>query len=164
MSVAEIKCVIDTWVDQIKDLGKKYKWVQVFENKGAIMGCSNPHPHCQIWSSSFLPNEPQLKDLHQKEYFNKHGTPMLMDYVNKELSKKERLVYTNDDWVVLVPYWAVWPYETMILPRRHMQRMTDMKDTEKATLADAMKKLTIKYDNIFQCSFPYSMGWHGAPT
>ncbi|CAL4170752.1 unnamed protein product [Meganyctiphanes norvegica] len=164
MSVAEITTVINKWVSELRELGEKYTWVQIFENKGAIMGCSNPHPHCQIWSSSFLPNEPRMKEIHQKEYFSKHGTPMLMDYVNKELNKKERLIYTNDDWVVLVPYWAVWPYETMILPRRHIQRMTDMKESEKSSLADAVKKLTTKYDNLFQSSFPYSMGWHGAPT
>ncbi|XP_027206816.2 galactose-1-phosphate uridylyltransferase [Penaeus vannamei] len=164
MTCQEIKTVIDEWIKQMLDLGKKYTWVQIFENKGAVMGCSNPHPHCQIWASSFMPNEPKLKDTNQKAYFAKYGRPMLMDYVNKELEKKERLVVTNDDWVVVVPYWAVWPYETMVLPRRHVSRMTDLTETEKTSLADIIKRLTTKYDNLFECSFPYSMGWHGAPT
>lgn len=164
MTCQEIKTVIDEWIKQVLDLGKKYTWVQIFENKGAVMGCSNPHPHCQIWASSFMPNEPKLKDTNQKDYFAKYGKPMLMDYVNKELEKKERLVVTNDDWVVVVPYWAVWPYETMVLPRRHVSRMTDLTETEKTSLADIIKRLTTKYDNLFECSFPYSMGWHGAPT
>ncbi|XP_063604026.1 galactose-1-phosphate uridylyltransferase-like isoform X3 [Penaeus indicus] len=164
MTCQEIKTVIDEWIKQMLDLGKKYTWVQIFENKGAVMGCSNPHPHCQIWASSFMPNEPKLKDTNQKDYFAKYGRPMLMDYVNRELEKKERLVVTNDDWVVVVPYWAVWPYETMVLPRRHVSRMTDLTETEKTSLADIVKKLTTKYDNLFECSFPYSMGWHGAPT
>lgn len=164
MTCQEIKTVIDEWIKQMLDLGKKYTWVQIFENKGAVMGCSNPHPHCQIWASSFMPNEPKLKDTNQKDYFAKYGRPMLMDYVNKELEKKERLVVTNDDWVVVVPYWAVWPYETMVLPRRHVSRMTDLTETEKTSLADIIKRLTTKYDNLFECSFPYSMGWHGAPT
>ncbi|XP_042872845.1 galactose-1-phosphate uridylyltransferase-like [Penaeus japonicus] len=164
MTCQEIKTVIDEWIKQLLDLGKKYTWVQIFENKGAVMGCSNPHPHCQIWASSFMPNEPKLKDTNQRDYFAKHGRPMLMDYVNRELEKKERLVITNDDWVVVVPYWAVWPYETMVLPRRHVSRMTDLTETEKMSLADIVKRLTTKYDNLFECSFPYSMGWHGAPT
>lgn len=164
MTCQEIKTVIDEWIKQMLDLGKKYTWVQIFENKGAVMGCSNPHPHCQIWASSFMPNEPKLKDTNQKDYFAKYGRPMLMDYVNRELEKKERLVVTNDDWVIVVPYWAVWPYETMVLPRRHVSRMTDLTETEKTSLADIVKKLTTKYDNLFECSFPYSMGWHGAPT
>lgn len=164
LTCQEIKTVIDEWIKQMLDLGKKYTWVQIFENKGAVMGCSNPHPHCQIWASSFMPNEPKLKDTNQKDYFAKYGRPMLLDYVNKELEKKERLVVTNDDWVVVVPYWAVWPYETMVLPRRHVSRMTDLTETEKTSLADIIKRLTTKYDNLFECSFPYSMGWHGAPT
>lgn len=164
MSKKQIKAVIDRWIMELDDLGKKYVWVQIFENKGAIMGCSNPHPHCQIWASSFMPNEPQLKDANQKKYFLEHGTPMLMDYVVRELEKKERLVLLNDHWVVVVPYWAVWPYETMVLPRRHVTRMTELSSTEKDSLADIIKRLTTIYDNLFNCSFPYSMGWHGAPT
>lgn len=165
MSQTEIKAVIDTWVVEMATLGKKYKWVQIFENKGAAMGCSNPHPHCQIWASSFLPNEAMVKDRNMKEYMDKYKTNLLMDYAKQEDEKNERLVVVNDDWLGLVPYWAVWPYETMIIPRkRHILRMTDLTEQERLSLADIMKQLTTRYDNLFECSFPYSMGFHGAPT
>jgi len=165
MSQEEIKDVIDTWVVEMINIGKKYKWVQIFENKGAVMGCSNPHPHCQIWASSFLPNEALLKDKNMKEYKISRGSNMLLDYAKQELSKKERLVLENSDWLGLVPYWAVWPYETMILPKsKHILRMNDLTEAERLSLADMMKQLTTKYDNLFECSFPYSMGFHGAPT
>ncbi|XP_050535572.1 probable galactose-1-phosphate uridylyltransferase [Daktulosphaira vitifoliae] len=164
MNIDEIKCVIDCWVEQLKDLGKQYTWVQIFENKGTMMGCSNHHPHCQIWSCSFLPNEPHIKDINQKNYFVKYGRPMLMDYVERELKAKERIVYENSNWVVLVPFWAIWPYETMVLPKRWIKRMNEITDDEKTDLALSMKVLTTKYDNLFKTSFPYSMGWHGAPT
>ena len=165
MSVEEIKLVIETWVTEMTSLGQKYKWVQIFENKGAVMGCSNPHPHCQIWASSFLPNEAAIKDLRLKEYMETHGSNLLLDYAKQEEEKKERIVVSNADWLGLVPYWAVWPYETMIIPRhRHILRITDLTEAERTSLADIMKQLTIKYDNLFECSFPYSMGFHGAPT
>jgi len=165
MSQGEIKVVIDTWVMELTNLGQKYKWVQIFENKGSAMGCSNPHPHCQIWASSFLPNEAMVKDKNMKEYMDKYNTNLLMDYAKQEDEKNERLVVVNDDWLGLVPYWAVWPYETMIIPRRrHILRMTDLTEKERNSLADIMKQLTTKYDNLFECSFPYSMGFHGAPT
>ncbi|XP_067665184.1 galactose-1-phosphate uridylyltransferase-like [Haliotis asinina] len=164
MSHAEVRKVIDAWAELNVDLGKKFLWVQLFENKGAMMGCSNPHPHCQVWCSSFLPNELSVKDKTQKEFYDKYKKPMLVDYVEKELSKKERVVLENDHWVWLVPYWAVWPYETMLLPKRHVLRIEDLTDAERDSLADIMKKLLSKYDNMFEVSFPYSMGWHGAPT
>ena len=165
MSVEEIKAVVDTWIKEMTTLGAKYKWVQIFENKGAAMGCSNPHPHCQIWASSFMPNEASVKDINLKAYMEKQGTNMLLDYAAREEASKDRVVVSNEDWLGLVPYWAVWPYETMILPRRrHVLRMTDLTDEERSGLADIMKQLTTKYDNLFECSFPYSMGFHGAPT
>ncbi|XP_041983695.1 galactose-1-phosphate uridylyltransferase [Aricia agestis] len=165
MTVEEILAVIQEWVNQTSELGARYTWVQVFENKGAVMGCSNPHPHCQIWASNFLPNEARVKDRCQKEYFNKHNKPLLVDYVEQELKKKERIICENEEWVALVPYWATWPYEAMLLPRNgRPQRMTDLSAEQKNGLASIMKMLTTKYDNLFKCSFPYSMGWHGAPT
>lgn len=164
MSLLEIRHVVDTWITQLMELGKKYVWVQIFENKGDIMGCSNPHPHCQIWASSFFPDEPRIKDRQQLEYFKQHGVPMLLDYVNLELKKKERTVLENEHWLVIVPYWAVWPFETMLLPKRHVLRLQDLTENEKDALADVMKQLLSKYDNLFEISFPYSMGWHGAPT
>ncbi|KAL3867120.1 hypothetical protein ACJMK2_044350 [Sinanodonta woodiana] len=137
---------------------------QIFENRGAINGCSNPHPHCQVWASSFFPNEPAVIHRTQKEYFEKHKVPLLVDYVKQELEKQERIILQNEDWVWLVPYWAVWPFETMLIPKRHVLRIEDLTDQERNSLADIMKKLLTKYDNMFEVSFPYSMGWNGAPT
>ncbi|GBM37747.1 Galactose-1-phosphate uridylyltransferase [Araneus ventricosus] len=164
MSVEEIIQVIDAWIKELLELGAKFKWVQIFENKGKIMGCSNPHPHCQIWASSFLPDEPRIEDKQQYEYFMKNDSILLLDYVSEELKMKERVVLENENWVVLVPYWAIWPFETMLLPKRHILRLSDLTEDEKYSLATIMKKLLTKYDNLFKTSFPYSMGWHGAPT
>ena len=108
MSIPELTEVINTWCNELDNLGKKYAWVQIFENKGAVMGCSNPHPHCQIWSSSFLPNEAEIKDKNFRDYFLKTGTPMLVTYARQELDKNERIICQNDDWLCLVPYWAPW--------------------------------------------------------
>ena len=139
---------------QLKDLGKIYKWVQIFENKGAIMGCSNPHPHCQIWASSFLPNEAHIKNENFKKFYDKFGKPMLLDYAEKEIIKNERIVGSNEDWIALVPYWATWPFETMILPKkRHILRMSDLTASEQVTLAEMMKYLTTKYDNLFETRY-----------
>ncbi|KAL3182124.1 hypothetical protein MRX96_035148 [Rhipicephalus microplus] len=164
MSQSEVETVIDEWALQTEQLGQTYTWVQVFENKGEIMGCSNPHPHCQIWASSFLPNEPRQKDKSQKAYFEKTGKPLLVDYVSREVKKNERTVLVSDHWVALVPFWAVWPYETMLVPKRHVTRLYELNAAEKSDLASIMRRLLTKYDNLFSTSFPYSMGWHGAPT
>ncbi|XP_071964895.1 galactose-1-phosphate uridylyltransferase-like [Antedon mediterranea] len=164
MSLEEIKTVIDKWAELIIDLGSQFRWVQVFENKGAVMGCSNPHPHCQVWASNFMPNEPRVKDQLQREYYIKEKVPMLVEYLKVELEKGERIVVENDKWVALVPWWAAWPYETMLLPKRHVLRLQDLTEDERKALADIMKRLLTKYDNLFETSFPYSMGWHGAPT
>lgn len=139
----------------------KYTWVQIFENKGASMGCSNPHPHCQIWACSFLPTEPKAKDDNLKAYYQKNGRPMLDDYVAKELAKKERIVIENPDWLVVVPYWAAWPFETMLISRNSNKRLCDLTVQQINNLSIVIKELTTKYDNLFNCSFPYSMGWHG---
>lgn len=149
------------WIAQFVELRKKYTWVQIFENKGAAMGCSNPHPHCQIWSSSFLPNEPRIKEFHLKKYYEKCGRPMLNDYVERELLKRERIVIENPDWLVVVPYWAAWPFETMLISRNNNKRIDDLTESQVNNLAAVIKELTTKYDNLFKCSFPYSMGWHG---
>uniref|UniRef100_A0A8V0Y1V5 Galactose-1-phosphate uridylyltransferase n=1 Tax=Gallus gallus TaxID=9031 RepID=A0A8V0Y1V5_CHICK len=136
----------------------------IFENKGAMMGCSNPHPHCQVWASSFLPNEARLEERTQRQHHSQHGVPMLLEYAEQEAQRKERLVVENEDWLVVVPYWATWPFQTLLLPRRHVLRLRDLCDSERDSLASIMRRLLIKYDNLFQVSFPYSMGWHGAPT
>ncbi|XP_054710267.1 galactose-1-phosphate uridylyltransferase-like [Uloborus diversus] len=163
MKNEEILEVINTWIKEMLELRTKYKWIQIFENKGEVMGCSNPHPHCQIWASSFLPDEPRAEDSQQLKYFQKNNQPLLLNYINEEIERKVRIVVMNDHWVALVPYWAVWPFETMLLPRRHVLRLTDLNEEEKSSLAEIMKKLLTKYDNLFETSFPYSMGWHGAP-
>ncbi len=162
MTVKEIENVLKIWAEQIAELSKTYRWVQIFENKGEIMGCSNPHPHGQIWASDSLPNEPFKEDQQQKIYYNKHGAVLLQDYLSKELIKKERVVIENEHWVVLVPYWAIWPFETLLLPKRHVMHLPDLTDKEQTSLAEILKKHLIRYDNLFKTSFPYTMGWHGA--
>lgn len=164
MALQEISDVIKKWIDVSLELSSKYNWIQIFENKGEIMGCSNPHPHCQIWASSFIPNDARTKDRTQKEYLKKHKTPMLVEYAKQEIIQKERLVLENDHWIVVVPYWAVWPYETMLLPKRHVKRLQELSEGEIESLSNIMKALLVKYDNLFQVSFPYCMGWQGAPT
>ncbi|XP_055352401.1 galactose-1-phosphate uridylyltransferase-like [Paramacrobiotus metropolitanus] len=164
MSVAEIGTVIDAWIEQLRELGPQYVWVQIFENRGEIMGCSNPHPHCQIWTTNFLPNEPSKKDSRQLEYYRLHSTPLLCSYLRKEMEKKKRIVVETPYWVVVVPFWAQWPYETMVIPKRHILRLSDVTENEGTDLAECLKILLQKYDRLFDVSFPYSMGWHGAPT
>jgi len=163
MALSAICGVIDTWAEQVTELGQRYRWVQVFENKGAIMGCSNPHPHGQIWAIDTLPNEPFKENKQQQRYFEAHGRPLLLDYVNLEIGRQERLVLANESWTAVVPYWAVWPFEILLLPRRPVRHLPDLEKSEREALADILKRLLIKYDNLFETSFPYSMGWHGAP-
>ncbi|WP_368074905.1 UDP-glucose--hexose-1-phosphate uridylyltransferase [Vibrio natriegens] len=163
LSLEEIGHVITTWMEQTQELSQRYPWVQVFENKGESMGCSQPHPHGQIWANSFVPTLVAKKDQQQQHYFERHHSPLLLDYVQREVASGERVVVESDYWVALVPYWAAWPFETMVLPKVKLGRLTDMTTELQADLAKTIKLLTIKYDNLFQCSFPYSMGWHGAP-
>ena len=164
LSAEDITQVINTWAEQVKELGGKYDWVQLFENKGAVMGCSNPHPHGQIWASSFLPNEARKEDGHQQQWLLKHNKNMLLEYALAESRSGERTVVENADWIAVVPYWAGWPFETLLLPKRHVLHINDLNNSERITLAEILKELTTRYDNLFQTSFPYSMGWHGAPT
>ncbi len=164
MSTPEIRSVIDVWAEQIEDLGERYRWVQVFENKGKMMGCSNPHPHGQVWAGDRLPNEPTKEDVQQRRYFEAYGRPMLLDYAALELEKGVRVLVENEHWLVVVPYWALWPFETLVLPRRHVLRLPELVGKERDALAAILQNLLIKYDNLFETSFPYSMGWHGAPT
>ena len=164
MPAESIRKVIDAWSDEILELGKKYRWVQIFENKGSIMGCSNPHPHGQVWAGSFLPDEPSKENNRQAEYFKDTGRILLADYLEEELKLKKRIVIENDHWVVLVPFWAVWPFETLLLPKRQVKRIPGLLPEERDALADILKKHLTRYDNLFSTSFPYTMGWHGAPT
>jgi UDPglucose--hexose-1-phosphate uridylyltransferase len=164
MEVSDIRRVIDVWSEQIVDLGETYRWVQVFENKGQMMGCSNPHPHGQVWAGSAMPNEIQKEDRNQRAYFEAHRAPMLVDYAALEADEQVRVLVENEHWLVVVPYWALWPFETLVLPRRHVLRLPDLEDEERDALSGVLQALLIRYDNLFQTSFPYSMGWHGAPT
>lgn len=163
LPVPAIREVINTWCDQVNDLSKDYIWVQVFENKGAAMGCSNPHPHGQIWANNFLPNELAREEQTQKAWYAQYGEPMLLQYARKEQQSGERTVVETEHWIAVVPYWAAWPFETILLPKAHVKRLTELSDEQKQDLALALKQLTTRYDNLFECSFPYSMGWHGAP-
>jgi UDPglucose--hexose-1-phosphate uridylyltransferase len=163
MPIEAISGVIEVWAEQTEELGRDYRWVQVFENKGEIMGCSNPHPHGQIWASDFIPNEPAKEDRQQRAYFADRASVLLLDYLNLELQKEERVVVENDDWIGLLPYWATWPYEMLLVPRRHILRLPDLHDSERTSLAAILKSLLTRYDNLFKVAFPYSMGWHGAP-
>ena len=163
LSVEQIKQVVDTWQRESQTLGENYQSVQIFENKGALMGCSNPHPHGQVWAQQQLPSLVEKKHKSFADYYQAHGSNMLQDYAAKEQDRQERVVVENDDWLVVVPYWAAWPFETLLLPKSPMSRMTELGEGQKVSLASIIQQITIRYDNLFQCSFPYSMGWHGAP-
>lgn len=164
LPLTAIEGVVDTWCSQTQDLGETYSWVQVFENKGAMMGCSNPHPHGQVWACGYLPNEALREDTQQRRYFaESNGRAMLLDVAEREARSGERVVVQTDHWLAIVPYWAAWPFEILLLPRFPVQRLPQLDRPQRADLAVAMKKLTSRYDNLFRASFPYSMGWHGAP-
>lgn len=166
LSTEEIKKVIDVWCDEFVQLSAdpSVKYIQVFENKGEIMGCSNPHPHGQIWAQTSLPQEIVNETSQQKLYRDIHTTGLLTDYLRLELQLDERVVEMNEHFVCVVPFWAVWPYETMIVSRRHVQHTTQFTNEEKYAYADILKKVTARYDNLFGISFPYSAGIHQAPV
>jgi UDPglucose--hexose-1-phosphate uridylyltransferase len=166
MEVPDIRQVVDLWCAQTTELGSRpdISYVQIFENKGAMMGSSNPHPHGQIWANYRVPLLPALEDEHQAAYYAEKGTPMLVDYLAVEIEAGERVVVENDHWVALTPFWGVWPYEILLLPRRHVTGLPELADDERTALAEILKRLLTKYDNLFKTSFPYSMGWHGEPT
>ena len=166
MEVEDINKVVQAWQNEYTLLGSNemINYVQIFENKGAVMGCSNPHPHGQIWSQSTLPNEVEKKDQHQKTYYDKNKRSLLGDYLKQELEVNERIIYQNEDFVVLAPFWAVWPFETMIVPKRTFTSITELSDSESLAFSDAISKITRAYDALFETSFPYSSGIHQAPT
>jgi len=164
LSQNDIECIIDCWIGQTRELGSSYQWVQIFENKGSVMGCSNPHPHGQVWAQKHLPTIAGREDNHQFSYFDERGSKMLLDYAHKELENGVRIVERNQDWVVIVPYWACWPFETLLVPLFPAAGFLDLHHEHKRSLASILKLLTTRYDNLFETSFPYSMGWHGNPN
>jgi UDPglucose--hexose-1-phosphate uridylyltransferase len=166
MSVPELRYVVDAWVEEFTALGKDphISSVQIFENRGAMMGCSNPHPHGQIWANETLPNE-LVKELTAfADYQGSHGTTLLHDYLELELKKQDRIVSTNDHFVVLVPFWAIWPFETLVVSRRRVSALDELTREERNGLADILRQVTIRYDNLFRTSYPYTMGFHQRPT
>lgn len=166
METADIRKVVDTWIAEFEDFRtqKEINYVQIFENKGEIMGCSNPHPHGQIWASSNIPVEIQKETQHQKAYFEAHQKTLLEDYWQLEIAENQRVVVENDSFLVVVPFWATWPFETLLIPKRPMAYISQMNENEKNDLADITLRLTTRYDNLFSTSFPYSAGIHQAPT
>jgi UDPglucose--hexose-1-phosphate uridylyltransferase len=166
LSQAEVEDVIRTWTEQTRDLGQRdfINYVQVFENKGAVMGCSNPHPHSQVWSTSHLPNEPLKEYNAQQRHWLNQNACLLCDYLAEEIGSQERIVAQNEDFTALVPFWAVWPFEIIVIANHHCGSLTDLNVMEQASLADILRRVTARYDNLFEISFPYSMGFHQAPT
>ena len=166
LSVPAIRGVVDLWTEEYLRIGSRadIAHVQIFENKGQIMGCSNPHPHGQIWAQHSVPREPALEMLHQREYHARYNRTLLADYLALEIEREERVVCANDGFVALVPYWAVWPFETLVISRRPVQSLAALTSGERDALADVIKRVTTRYDNLFEISFPYSAGIHQAPT
>ena len=166
MQQGEVRQVVEVWTEQYRELGELpwVKHVQVFENRGVLMGASNPHPHCQIWANGEVPNIPVREQEAMGEFLAANERCLLCEYLRLEIEDGERIVCENEGFVVLVPYWAVWPFETMILGRRHTASLAELDDTEQGYLADILRILTIRYDNLFETAFPYSMGFHQAPT
>jgi UDPglucose--hexose-1-phosphate uridylyltransferase len=165
LSQFEVETVVKTWTDQTIELsGYDFiNYIQVFENKGAMMGASNPHPHSQIWASTHIPNEPAKELVRQKDYANEHQACLLCDYLAAENGARERLVVENEAFAVLAPYWAIWPFEVLLISKRHLASLPDLRQSEASSLADILRRMTAKYDNLFETSFPYSMGFHQAP-
>jgi UDPglucose--hexose-1-phosphate uridylyltransferase len=166
MTPLEVRKVVNTWSEQFLEL-EKVPWVrhiQIFENRGSLMGASNPHPHCQIWANASIPNIPGRELSSFQEYTATKKSCLLCDYLRLELSKEERVVCENDGFAVVVPYWAVWPFETLLLGKRHVAAIDEFSVNESDLLADIVRQITTRYDNLFAMSFPYSMGFHQRPS
>lgn len=166
MGQGEVEEIVKLWIQEYKEIATldHIKHIQIFENHGSLMGCSNPHPHGQIWAENLLPDLPAKEDQNQRDYFQAQGNHLLMDYLAKELELKERIIWQNDHFVALVPFWAVWPYEAMILPRAQVSSLAEFSQVQIQGLAETMIALGIRFDNLFKTDFPYSMGLHQAPV
>lgn len=166
MSLDDMTTVVDTWCEQYQALSAIdwVRWIQIFENRGEMMGASNPHPHCQIWATEHLPVEPAKEDVSQRDHFSRHGRTLLTDYLAAELKDGSRVVSENEGFVAVVPFWAVWPFEVLVIARRPVTAMDEMTDEERIALAAILRSVTGRYDGVFQTSFPYSMGFHQRPA
>ena len=166
MTREETRLVVDAWAGEFEQIGglNWIEYVQIFENRGAMMGASNPHPHCQIWSTSFIPDEPAAETKAQREHLSLTGRCLLCEYAAAEEAAGERVVFANDHFVALVPWWAVWPFEVLLLSRRHAGTLPEFESDERDALADALKRITTRFDNLFETSFPYTMGFHQSPA
>lgn len=164
MAIPAIERVVTAWMEQSRSLSKRFEWVQIFENRGALMGASSPHPHGQIWAVDRLPTEASKEIDQQLNYFEKNNSSLLLDYLASELESGERVIAENEDWVALVPYWAVWPFESLVLPRRKVSRLHDLNANEQKNLAAFVKTVFTQYDGLFNAPMSYSMGWHSAPA
>ena len=166
LDAGAIREVVKLWTEQYSELAAlpAINYVQVFENRGGMMGASNPHPHCQVWANATMPNLPEREQLAQRDYREASGSCLLCDYLQLEARQAERLVLQNDHFLALVPFWAIWPFETMVLPRRHVAGMDQFTTAEITALATLLQELTRAYDRLFNVSFPYSMGFHQRPT
>ncbi len=166
MDLHTLEGIISTWQQEYRVLRElaTIGYVQIFENRGHVMGCSNAHPHGQIWATSSIPTIPAMESRQQLDYLHRKGSCLLCDYIARESREGRRILFSNSSFIALVPFWALWPYETMVLPRRHVSAITEMTEKEKVDLATILKSLTICYDNLFSTSFPYSMGIHQQPT
>ena len=162
----QIEAVVQTWIDQTEDLMKRefIRYIQIFENRGPMMGASNPHPHCQIWATCHIPNEPEKERLSQSDYYSRNGNCLLCGYLDAEKKIEDRIVLENEHFTALVPFWAVWPFEVIILANRHIPSLPKLSNLEIENLADILKRLITRYDNLFEISFPYSMGFHQSPV
>jgi UDPglucose--hexose-1-phosphate uridylyltransferase len=170
MTHEEIRPVVEAWTEQYRELGGHdwIEYVQIFENRGAMMGASNPHPHGQIWATGFVPDEPAIETEAQRSHLALTGRCLLCEYLAAEESEgggaQSRIVFENEHFLALVPWWAVWPFEVLLVSRRHAGALPEFTSEERDGLADALKRLTTRYDNLFETSFPYTMGFHQAPT
>lgn len=166
LSIDDAEAVVTTWSNETAALFRRPEiaYVQVFENKGAVMGCSNPHPHSQIWSQSRIPNEPAKELVSQKDYYAAHRRPLLLDYLEAELKSGERVLDRNEHFTALVPFWAVWPFEVLVIAHRAVASLPALTQPERRALAEIYQRVTTRYDNLFEISFPYSMGFHQQPN
>jgi UDPglucose--hexose-1-phosphate uridylyltransferase len=166
MTRAEIRRVVDAWTQEYEELAGLgwIEYAQIFENRGALMGASNPHPHCQIWATGFVPDEPAAETTAQREHLARTGRCLLCDYLAAESAAQERVIFQNEHFTALVPWWAIWPFEVLVVSRRHLGALPELNQDEREGLADALKRLTTRFDNLFQTSFPYTMGFHQSPT